>query len=74
MPLECAFDVILPRATSGHFSQSNQKPKMEDRQYNGQMKQEKGTNNDVQYTTPKTAHWATQSPQFQGVNWSVSEG
>ena len=56
MPLECAFDVILPRATSGHFSQSNQKPKMEDRQYNGQMKQEKGTNNNVQYTTPKTAH------------------
>jgi len=34
-----------------------------DRQYNGQRKKNKKTNNDLQNITQKTKDWATRSPQ-----------
>jgi hypothetical protein len=42
--------------------------KSKDREYNGQMKKDKWTNNDLQNTTQKTKYRGTRTPLTQGVN------
>jgi len=43
------------------------------RQYNGQKKKDKRTNNDLQNTTQKTKDRVTQNPLKQGVNSCAPE-
>ena len=66
-------NVILQRAISDHSSQGNRKLKIEYRQYNGQMKQYKRTNNDLPNNTQKTEDRATRTPLKDVVNPGVPE-
>ena len=47
--------------------------KSNDRQHNGQNKEDKGTNNDLQNITRKTKDGVTWSPLKTGVNSCASE-
>ena len=42
--------------------------KQKDRQYHGQQKRDKKTNNDLENNTQKTTEWATRTPLKLGVN------
>ena len=47
---------------------------LKDRKYNGQKKNDKRTNNDLQSTTQKTKYWATETSQKLGVKSGVLLG
>ena len=53
-----------PKDTKGVIRSRESK---KDRQYNGQKKKDKITNNDIQDITQKTADWATQAPLKPGL-------
>ena len=45
-----------------------------DRQYNGNIKKDKGTNNGLQITTQKTKGRETRTPLTSGVNSGIPDG